>query len=282
MLKVFRGSFLVTGSRLKHSQSSHKWLQRHNNDRYVKQARVDGLPSRAYYKLEQMDLLCKRGRGNRKAIFSNGQTIVELGAAPGGWSLYAATRIGPQGMLVAIDLLPLDKDVLLRLQGQDHEESKNPTFSFYQGDFTSNQAQDWIVKTLSEKNKNPETTGVNFSPCVDVIMSDMAPNFTGDSRTDAIRTVALCEEALVFAVGTKSFLGIRCDTTDEKSWKSVGMLKNGGSFLCKYFSCGPQDEKDLLAALKKNFERVDFLKPDSSRKASAERFVLGTNYTRKD
>jgi 23S rRNA U2552 (ribose-2'-O)-methylase RlmE/FtsJ len=283
--------------RSKHSQSSKKWLQRQHKDLYAKKARDEGLPSRAYYKLEQIDSSGKKGAGrggtkqNKKRsrgnnnIFAKGQTVVELGAAPGGWSLYASTRIGSEGTLIAMDLLPLDTTVTQKLQPKKTDTSSSesssslsssPKFGFYQGDFRSEAAKHWIIDTLSATlsraraasmptddggfliSKDPHTHDskkeiIISQRCVcvvDVVMSDMAANFTGDASTDALRTMALCEEALLFAIGSRRFFGTDDnaprETREVEAWKQHGVLKGGGVFLCKFFAAGPEAEQDIM------------------------------------
>lgn len=130
------------------------------------------------------------------------------------------------------------------------------------------------------------------------IISDMAPNFTGDQNTDALRTMSLCEDALIFSIGTSCldhnssdcFQNDACEETlldsllsDSNnpiitSWKQLGLLQLGGTFVCKYFSCGDEDERDLKELLAQNFQHVDMYKPHASRKESAEQYVIASGF----
>jgi 23S rRNA (uridine2552-2'-O)-methyltransferase len=152
------------------SQSSKAWINRHVNDGFVQKAKREGYRSRAAYKLQEI--------AERDRIFRHGMVVVDLGAAPGGWSQFAAQQVGSagasknKGAVIAIDLLPVDE-----IGGVD----------FIQNDFTTDEglAQ---VQTL-----------VNGRP-VDVVLSDMAPNISGIKLADQARHFDLCELALDFAV----------------------------------------------------------------------------------
>ncbi len=148
------------------SKSSSRWLQRHVSDAYVKRAHKDGYRSRAAYKLEEID------RGDR--LLHAGMTVVDLGAAPGGWSQYVARRIGASGRVIAVDLLPVAP-----ISG----------VQVIQGDFTEIQVLDSVKSALG---------GVH----VDLVISDMAPNISGVEAADQAKAVSLAEYALDFAVQT--------------------------------------------------------------------------------
>jgi 23S rRNA (uridine2552-2'-O)-methyltransferase len=145
------------------SKSSNRWLQRHVSDRFVKRARKEGARSRATYKLEDLDV--------RDKLLRPGMTVVDLGAAPGGWSEYAAQRVGRGGRVVAVDLLPM---------------APIPGVEFRQGDFAETEVLDWIKEQLG-------------AAPTDLVISDMAPNMTGITATDQARSVQLAELALDFA-----------------------------------------------------------------------------------
>jgi len=138
-------------------------LDRHFNDEYVKRAQKEGLRSRAAYKLEEIQ--------SRDRILKPGQTVVDLGAAPGGWSQTVRRIVGAQGRVIALDILAMDP-----IEGVD----------FIQGDFREEQPLLELRRLLGE-------TGV------DLVLSDMAPNITGMSSVDQPRAVYLCELALEFA-----------------------------------------------------------------------------------
>jgi len=148
---------------MKRSKSSRAWLDRHFNDEYVKRAQREGLRSRAAYKLEEIQ--------SRDRVLKPGQTVVDLGATPGGWSQMARRIVGPQGRVIALDILAMDP-----LEGVD----------FIQGDFREEQPLLELRRLLGDT-------------AVDLGMSDMAPNGTGMSSVDQPRAVYLCELALEFA-----------------------------------------------------------------------------------
>ena len=142
------------------SKSSQRWLKEHFSDPYVKKAQAEGLRSRAAYKLEE---LLERDR-----LLKPGMVVVDLGAAPGGWSQYVVTQIGGTGRIIACDILPMDPIV-----GVD----------FLQGDFRD----ELVLKALLER--------VGESK-VQVVMSDMAPNMSGTPAVDIPRSMYLVELAL--------------------------------------------------------------------------------------
>lgn len=290
-------------------QSSSAWLRRQDKDPYAARARDEGLPSRSFYKLEQIDKGSNRRGRNRGSpggagrIIRMGQSIVDLGAAPGGWSIYASQIIGLSGTLIAVDLLSLDPATNTRLSRE------NPSgFHSLQGDFRTMEVKEKIMRALllsKKRDKSSCDTGDRIKegghsasdampfceyvvfPNVDVVMSDMAATFTGDRMTDALRTMALCEEALMFAAGvhcfedenvlSKSQAGPQPPPRDD-GWQDRGLLSVGGTFLCKFFSCGRDNEDDLMRAARWSFEDVTVLKPKASRKESAEQYLLATGY----
>ena len=148
---------------MKKSDSSQRWLREHENDVYVRRARQAGYRSRAVYKLEEIE------RTDR--LLRPGMTVVDLGAAPGGWSQYAARRLEGRGRIVALDLLAMDP---------------LPGVELIQGDFS----QDAVLETLLA------TLGPDR---VQLVMSDMAPNMTGIADVDHLRSMHLVELALDFA-----------------------------------------------------------------------------------
>jgi 23S rRNA (uridine2552-2'-O)-methyltransferase len=146
----------------KRTISSTLWLQRQLNDPYVVQAKKDGWRSRAAYKLIEMD--------ERYHLLKPGQKIVDLGAAPGGWSQVAIKKVGPKGRVVGIDLLDIDPI---------------PGVEFEVMDFLEDDAPDRLKATLGG--------------LADGVLSDMAANTTGHKKTDHLRIVALAELAIHFA-----------------------------------------------------------------------------------
>ncbi len=179
----------ITNKKIAKHKSSVAWLQRQASDPYVARAHADGYRARAAYKLIEIN--------ERYKFLKNGQTVVDLGAAPGSWSQFIA-RTFPKTKIFAMDLL---------------EITPINNVEFYQGDFTSDDALRWLEEKLNMKNDND---GV-----VDVVVSDMAPNTVGHQKTDHLRQMVLLEYAFDFACralktgGTfvaKSFTG---GTTNE-------------------------------------------------------------------
>ena len=142
--------------------SSKLWLERQLNDPYVARAKREGFRSRAAYKLIEID--------DKARVLKKGMRVIDLGAAPGGWSQVAARRVGAQGRVVAIDVLPMDA-----IAGVD----------FAQLDFLSADA--------------PEKLRVMLGGPADVVLSDMAANATGHAKTDHLKIMGLVEAAADFA-----------------------------------------------------------------------------------
>lgn len=246
------------------SQSSNAWKRRHEKDPYVKRARKEGSPSRAIYKIEEIEksitnLFQKKKRLHSlgiRGLFRPGDTVLDLGAAPGSWSLYASKKIGPEGLLVAVDLLDLNTKTMAKLNN-----NKAP-FHAIKGDFTSKAVQQSIVQILASR--------VDESLKIDCIISDMAANFTGDQLTDALRTMNLCEDAMMFAAGPSCF--------EDKPGYDQSLLRPGGVFLCKFFACGQNYEEDLMNAASRSFEYTSVIKPSASRKKSAEMYLFACGF----
>jgi 23S rRNA (uridine2552-2'-O)-methyltransferase len=145
------------------SKSSNRWLREHFTDEYVLRAQKEGYRSRAVYKLKEID--------ERDRLFQAGQTVVDLGAAPGGWSQYAQKRVGARGRVIALDVLRMDA-----LSGVD----------FILGDFTETATVEALERVLGGRP-------------VDIVISDMAPNISGVGVADQAKSIYLAELALDFA-----------------------------------------------------------------------------------
>ncbi|SEP04186.1 RlmE family RNA methyltransferase [Nitrosovibrio sp. Nv6] len=148
---------------MKRSKTSKTWMKEHVNDFFVKQAKKEGYRSRAAYKLIEI--------AERDHLFWQGMTVVDLGAAPGGWSQVAAEKLGGKGRVIALDLL---------------EMKALPGVTFIQGDFTE-------APVLAELKKHLEKYPL------DLVISDMSPNITGIGVTDQARGMYLAELALEFS-----------------------------------------------------------------------------------
>ncbi|MCE8022288.1 23S rRNA (uridine(2552)-2'-O)-methyltransferase RlmE [Halomonas sp. MCCC 1A11036] len=145
------------------SKSSASWLKEHFDDRFVQQSWQDGYRSRASYKLLALD--------EKDRLFKPGMSVIDLGAAPGGWSQVAADRVGSEGLVIASDILEMDA-----LAGVE----------FIQGDFTEESVLEAILTILDGRP-------------VDLVMSDMAPNMSGMSAIDQPQAMYLVELALDLA-----------------------------------------------------------------------------------
>jgi 23S rRNA (uridine2552-2'-O)-methyltransferase len=199
--------------------SSNRWRQRQERDVYVDQANRDGWRSRAVFKLEQINA--------KERVLKPGAVCVDLGAAPGSWSQLAAQLVRPNGRVIAVDLLAMPPI---------------PGVEFLLGDFTEPET----LAALREL--------VGYAK-IDLVLSDMAPNISGTRAMDQPRSMALIEEALLFA--------------EE-------VLKPGGSLLAKAFQGEGLDE--FVRQLGGRFGTVKRIKPKASRAESREIYLLARNY----
>ncbi len=199
--------------------SSNRWRQRQERDIYVEQANRDGWRSRAVFKLEQINA--------KDRILRPGLVCVDLGSAPGSWSQLAAQLVKPNGRVIALDLLDMPPI---------------PHVEFIHGDFTA-----------------PETLAalrvLVGGAKIDLVLSDMAPNISGTRAMDQPRSMALIEEALLFA--------------EE-------VLKPGGDLLMKAFQGEGIDA--FVKRLGARFATVKRVKPKASRAESREIYLLARNY----
>lgn len=216
----------ITNKKIAKHKSSAAWIRRQASDPYVARAHADGYRARAAYKLIEIN--------EKYKFLKNGQTVVDLGAAPGSWSQFIA-RTYPKTKIFAMDLL---------------EITPINNVEFYQGDFTTDAALQWLEEKL---NMTGDSDGV-----VDVVVSDMAPNTVGHQKTDHLRQMVLLEYAFDFARRA---------------------LKPGGAFVAKSFTGGTTNE--LLKQIKESFEYVYHIKPNASRKDSVEMFIVALGYKNK-
>lgn len=145
------------------SKSSNRWLQEHFDDIYVKKAQAEGYRSRAVYKLMEVD--------KREHLIKPGMVIVDLGAAPGGWTQYVSQKMDGNGTIIALDILPMDA---------------LPDVEFIQGDFQEDEILQKLIKVVPAGG-------------VDLLLSDMAPNMSGTPAVDIPRAMYLAELAFDFA-----------------------------------------------------------------------------------
>ena len=198
---------------MKKNKISKNWIIRQKRDIFVRQSKIEGYRSRAIYKLKEIDEKFK--------IFKNTTSIIDLGAAPGSWSQYIIRQY-KKSLVLAIDLLDFE-----------HIDKVNKIV----GDFT--------------KSENKEKIKNFFNKKVDVVISDMAVNTTGNKNLDAIVTGELCIDAMEFA---------------------IEMLNKKGKFVSKIFMGSSFNE--IVADAKKKFREVNIFKPLSSRKDSKESFII--------
>ncbi|MGD7036308.1 23S rRNA (uridine(2552)-2'-O)-methyltransferase RlmE [Methylotuvimicrobium buryatense] len=201
------------------SKSSSRWLQEHFHDEYVKMAQAQGWRSRAVFKLIEIQ--------EKDGIIKPGMNVVDLGAAPGGWSQYARRIIGKKNKIIALDILPMDP-----LENVD----------FIQGDFRELAVLERLQSLLA-------------GATVDLVMSDMAPNMTGNKGVDQPNSMYLCELAL--------------DTARS-------ILNRGGSFLVKVFQ--GEGYESFLKDARQSFSSVTIRKPKASRPRSNEVYILGKGF----
>ena len=198
---------------MKKNKISKNWINKQRRDIYVRQSKIEGYRSRAIYKLKEIEEKFK--------ILKQAKSIVDLGAAPGSWSQYLTKNI-KKGKILSVDLIKFE-----------------PIKNTHQiiGDFT-----DEILK-IQIKN--------HFNSKIDLVVSDMATNTTGNKNLDSIVTGELCFEAMKFAI----------DTLNDK-----------GIFVSKIFMGSSFNE--IVIEAKKSFKEVKVYKPLSSRKESKESFII--------
>ncbi len=201
---------------MKKNKISKNWIYRQKTDIYVRKSKIEGYRSRAVYKLKELD--------EKFQLTKNISSAIDLGAAPGSWSQYLSRKI-PKGKILSIDLLEFQKIEKVHI---------------LKGDFTDIKNQNEIADFFKSK--------------VDLIVSDMAVNTTGNKNLDSIVTGELCQEAMNFAInhlGKKGFF--------------VSKLFMGSSF------------NEIVANGKNYFKELKVFKPSSSRKESKESFIICKN-----
>lgn len=201
------------------SKSSSRWLHEHFNDPWVKKAQAEGYRSRAVFKLLEVQ--------QKDRILRPGMTVLDLGAAPGGWSQVAADLAGDKGLVIASDILAMDPV---------------PGVTFIQGDFREEEVFTAILAALAGRP-------------VDLVISDMAPNMSGERSVDQPRAMYLAELALDMA---------------------RRVLKPGGDLLVKVFQGEGSDA--FRQEMKQSFRQLMVRKPEASRARSSEVYLLGRGY----
>jgi 23S rRNA (uridine2552-2'-O)-methyltransferase len=201
------------------TKSSGQWMQEHFDDEYVKLAQKQGYRSRAVFKLKEIQ--------EKDRFIKPGMNVVDLGAAPGGWSQFVRPLLGKKSKLIALDILPIEP-----IDG----------VVFIQGDFREAAVFDQLTAVLD-------------SSAVHIVLSDMAPNMSGNKGIDQPNSMYLAELAL--------------DTA-----KTV--LVKGGSFLVKVFQ--GEGFEIFNRNVQQHFEKVVIRKPKASRPRSNEVYILGRGF----
>jgi len=199
-------------------RSGGSWRERQERDPWVRKARSGGWRSRAVFKLEQID--------RKERLLRPDMVVVDLGAAPGSWSQYVTERLNGRCRIVAVDLLPMDA---------------LPSVDFVQGDFREDDVLERLESMIG-------TDGA------DLVMSDIAPNISGNRAVDQPRSMYLVELAFDLA---------------------LRVLRPKGSFVCKLFQGEGTDA--FIAAVRAQFERVKVMKPEASRAGSREVYLVARN-----
>ena len=192
------------------SGSSKRWLQRHHNDNLVSKAKQKGFRSRAVFKLEEID--------NKFKFLDKNQNVIDLGSSPGSWSQYLSKKKFKN--ILAVDVIEMDT-----LEG----------VYFIKGDFLDDNIQKKIKLKFNS---------------IDIILSDIAANTTGNKKLDSFKTNTICLDVINFA---------------------KNHLSSQGHLLCKFFN-GELD-KDIIKLSKDYFELSRIIKPKSSRKDSKEMYL---------
>ncbi|OSS44334.1 hypothetical protein B5807_11084 [Epicoccum nigrum] len=272
---------------VRHSSSSTRWKTRQGNDFFAREARVQGLKSRAAFKLLELN--------EKHKLFKPGQTVVDLGFAPGSWSQVAVNRTTPNGRVIGIDLIPAQPPRgVSTIQGnflspavQDEVRAyvrdphlgrvRQQTISEEPDGLTEEQVDEMergyidlerqahmegleikAADQLQEEAEikataklSPKEQDLRKGRVVDVVLSDMLMNTSGVPFRDHAGSMDLCMAALEFAFDT---------------------VKTGGHFLCKFYQ--GSEEKALETKLKRLFAKVSREKPESSRSASKEAYLV--------
>ena len=197
--------------------SSRRWMHEHLSDEFVKKAQKEGYRSRAVYKL--LEII------EKNKIIQSGDKVLDLGAAPGGWSQVAAKSVGNKGKVIASDILPIEE-----ITG----------VIFLQGDFTEQSVYDELLEL---------TDGAK----VNVVLSDMAPNMSGQLSVDQPKSMRLADLAIEMAIKT---------------------LDLNGSFIVKLFQGEGFDA--FVQNARSSFKKVSVVKPKASRPRSKEVYLLAS------
>jgi 23S rRNA (uridine2552-2'-O)-methyltransferase len=199
--------------------SSGRWKQRQARDPFVRRAQAEGWRSRAAFKLMEID--------ERDRLLRRGAVVLDLGAAPGGWCQVATGKVGPAGLVIAVDMLQMEPIAGVH---------------YIQGDFSDERTAERIDEALGGRK-------------ADLVLSDMAPNISGNWSVDQPRSMQLAELALDGA---------------------LRVLKPGGGLVIKVFQ--GEGFEELTRAVRAHFGSVRIRKPTASRSESREMYLVAGNY----
>lgn len=197
--------------------SSRRWMNEHLNDEYVKKAQKEGYRCRAVYKLIEII--------DNNQIITKGDRVLDLGAAPGGWSQVSAKIVGKNGQVIASDILPIEEI---------------PGVDFLQGDFTELLVYEELLSMTKGQKMN-------------TVLSDMAPNMSGQLSVDQPKSMYLAELALDMAIKT---------------------LTPNGHFIVKVFQGSDFDA--YVQIIRQTFKQISIKKPKASRPRSKEVYLLAS------
>ena len=202
---------------MKKNKISKNWINKQRRDIYVRKSKIEGYRSRAVYKLEEIN--------QKFNIFYNGISVLDLGAAPGGWSQVAVKITGKSGQVIANDILPIEE-----ING----------VNFIQGDFTEQSVYDVLMNLIKGSS-------------IDIVLSDMAPNMSGQLSVDQPKSMYLADLAIDFA---------------------LKILSRNGHFIVKVFQGDGFDE--YVKKSRSSFRKVSIIKPKASLPRSKEVYLLAS------
>ena len=202
--------------------SSTRWYKERKKEGYYKMAKKEGYRARSAYKLQQID--------EKYRILREGAAVADLGCAPGGWTQVLVEAVGEKGLVLGVDI---------------QRTKPIPGAFFIQGDFMKRETHDRLSALLGAKGRTD----------LDTVVSDMAPDMSGNYELDQIRSIQLAEMALDFA---------------------GHHLREGGNFACKVFEGA--DFQQFRNEVKERFRKLYFYHPPASRKSSSEIYVIAKGF----
>lgn len=257
--RLVRSHTVVDAPSKRFASGSKAWVNRQRNDHFVQRAKDLDLRARSAFKLQEIQ--------EKHKFITASSIVLDLGAAPGGWSTIASKIVQPArgGHIIAVDLLPIQPI---------------PNTTIIQGDFTATDVKEALRNCILASSASPSSAAITSSATtsaaastnpasmhttvnvqVDVVLSDMLHNTTGVADTDHYKSMDLVRQAIYFAISTTAHSAF-----------PQGILKVKGTVLCKFLR--GEDEKELMDEMKELFHTVQVVKPKSSRSESREAFIL--------